>query len=57
MEARTGTVTPDDENPIVFKRFNAFPYTDDLLCDQETIEKIYCGRLFELYVFAKKRLF
>lgn len=55
-EACAGTVTLDDEDPRTFKRFNAWLYTGKLLHDEETIENIAFGRLFELYVFAEKRL-
>lgn len=56
VEARTGTVTLDDEEPRIFKRFNAWLYTGNLLYDEETIEKIHYSRLFEQYIFAAKRL-
>lgn len=55
-EALAGTVTLDDEDPKIFKRFNAWLYTGNLLYDEETIEKIDYDQLFETYVFAEKRL-
>ncbi len=56
MEACAGTVTLDDEDPETFKRFNAWLYTGNLMYDEETMQMIEYGRLFELYVFAEKRL-
>lgn len=54
-EAAEQVVTLDDEDPEIFRKFNAWLYTDVLVEDPGP-EVIQWSLLFNLYVFAEKRI-
>jgi len=55
-EASDGVVTLDDEDREDFERFNVWLYTGDLLQNEESIVDVEYLQLFDLYIFAEKRI-
>lgn len=54
-EAEDQLVTLDDEDPRMFRRFNAWLYTDVLIEDGDTGAASWSS-LIDMYVFAEKRI-
>ena len=55
QEAEDQVVTLDDEDPKIFRRFNAWLYTD-VLVEAAELESISTSSIFEIYFFAEKRI-
>ncbi len=55
-EASDGVVTLDDEDREVFERFKIWLYTGRLLEDEDSIDDLGYHELFDLYIFAEKRV-
>lgn len=55
QEAEDQVVTLDDEDPEIFRRFNAWLYTD-MVAEGAELQVTFLRALFDLYVFAEKRI-